>query len=145
MPAPVARVKSQFFDRRAVVEAIGRTRAAVLSKVGAFVRQRARSSMRRRKAVAAAGGPPSAHAGNLKDLLFFALDPEAKSVVVGPVPFVKGEAPHLLEFGGTVQRGTPGGRTRTARYHGNPFMAPALQAEAEAGTLTDVWANSLRP
>lgn len=143
MPDPVVNVRSSFLDRQKVIDAVGRARARVLAKWGAFVRRRARSSMRRRSSVAPAGSPPSAHAGQLKDLLFFAVDPDAKSVVVGPVPFGRGEAPHLLEFGGATRRQPPGGKARTVRYRGNPFMGPALEAEAE--NFADVWSDSVRP
>ena len=37
----VARMRKVFFDRRAVIDRIGRAKAAVLSKAGAFIRRSA--------------------------------------------------------------------------------------------------------
>lgn len=104
MPATL-KVKGLFFDRAVVIKAMSKATLRALSKAGAFIRTRARSSMRRRKRASTPGTPPSAHGGaQLKTLLFFSFDPSTKSVVVGPVPFARGEAPNLNEFGGQVQR-----------------------------------------
>lgn len=82
-------VKNAFFDRPAVQRAIGRARAKALARAGAFIRTRARSSLRRRKKPSAPGSPPSVHArsgdvASLKTILF-AYDTTSDSVVVGPV------------------------------------------------------------
>jgi hypothetical protein len=110
------RVKAQFFDRRAVTDVVDKKKRGLLSKAGAFVRQAARSSIRRRKAVSAAGSPPSAHSrdavATIKNILF-AYEPSTGGVVVGPVALnVKhslngsalqgGTVPNVLEFGGTL-------------------------------------------
>jgi hypothetical protein len=154
-PDIILKATAGFFDRKAVLSMLDKRARGALSRFGAFVRRRARSSMRpggKSGKVAAPGQPPRTHAGNLKRLLFFSWDATTKSVVIGPVPFAGGVAPSLLEFGGT----TPGhGRTiyitraagrdargqfkskgkakvvlnGTVRYRGNPFMGPALRAE----------------
>lgn len=117
-------IKTAFFDTPAVKDAIDAGTRKVLSKFGAFVRTRAKSSIRTRKKSNPPGQPPSSHEGSLKRLIFFAFDPATKSLVVGPVPFRKGEAPRLLEHGGTaIRRGKP------AHYRPRPFMAPAAKAE----------------
>lgn len=110
----VARFRLDFFDSERVLAAVEKAERRVLSKFGAYVRTRARSSIRKRKATSKPGQPPSSHEGSLRRLLFFAYDASARSVVVGPVPFRRGEAPELLETGGTVTRRRrvprPGGR-----------------------------------
>jgi len=120
--------KSAFFDRKAVTDAIDAGTRKVLSKFGAFVRTRARSSIRTRKKSSPPGQPPSSHAGDLKRLIFFAYDAVSKSLIVGPIPFRKGEAPRLLEHGGTTTVKTRSG-SKVKHYRGNPFMEPAAKAE----------------
>lgn len=141
------KVKMLFFDSPRVMRAMDRAARRALSKVGAFVRTRARSSMRRRKGVSKPGQPPSSHAGDLKRLLFFSYDPNTESVVIGPTRFKKGEAPSLLEFGGRavrVRKQSSGkrGRRQIVTYRKHPFMGPAL--EAELPNVPKQWRNSLR-
>lgn len=143
--------KGGFFNRKAVLDAVGRAEAAVLSKAGAFVRTRAKSSLRYRKAPSAPGQPPSAHrtmsrtktnrktgvtkvqgVSPLREFLFFAYDRTTRSVVVGPVRLggKLGNAPAALEKGGdSVVRLGPG-KTRSVGIAARPFMAPAMEAEA---------------
>lgn len=135
------KIKDMFFDRAAVIDRVGVARVKVLSKIGAFVRRRARSSMRRRKKASAPGKPPSVHAGQLKDMLYFGYDPGTESVVVGPVRFAKGEAPALNEYGGQAQR-RRFGVVRTVTYPARPFMGPALKAEEPR--LASMWQDSIR-
>lgn len=118
-------LQAAFFDTKAVRDAVDAGTRKALSKFGAFVRQRARSSIRTRKKSSPPGQPPSSHEGSLKRLIFFAYDAEKKTVVIGPVPFRTGAAPALLEYGGAVPRKSG----RPKRYRGNPFMAPAAAAE----------------
>lgn len=112
-------VKNLFFDRAMVVREIGKINAAALSKAGAFVRRRARSSLRRRKKPSAPGSPPSVHStdnvATLKNILF-AYDRQRQSVVIGPVRlnvhsatwgdegrvFTTGAVPGIHEHGGRV-------------------------------------------
>lgn len=149
------RVINQFFDRPAVQRAVDAGSRRALSKIGAFIRRRARSSIKRRKKISQPGSPPTAHATetpNLKTILF-AYDPRRQSVVVGPVAFNQAifgnksnrtTVPELLEKGGTQaipehqignkwfsidlrrRRTSRPVRWRTARYAPRPFMGPAL-------------------
>lgn len=136
------KIKSAFFDRAAVIADVTKKAVPALSRFGAFVRTRARSSMRRRKKSAAAGSPPSAHTGDIKRLLFFSWDSRTRSVVIGPTPFRDGKAPSLLEFGGTTTRKTAKGRSETLHYRAFPFMQPAF--EAEKPNLPKAWAGAVR-
>lgn len=122
--------KAAFFDSAAVLKRLDTAKRKGLSKMGAFVRQRARSSIRSRRAVSTPGSPPSSHEGSLKRLLFFAYDTATDSVVIGPVPFRRGTAPGLLEHGGTDTRpATPRRVAQVLHYRPRPFMRPALDAE----------------
>src|SRR5690242_12299768 len=81
-------LRDLFFDRKAVVDATTVAERKALSRIGAFVRRRARSSLRRRKRVSRPGEPPSVHSkddtANLKNILF-AYEPSHRRVVIGPV------------------------------------------------------------
>lgn len=129
----VASFKKLFFDREKVLKAAERGQRKALSKFGAFVRRRARSSMRKRKkGHSQPGQPPFVKKGQLKKLLFFGYDPLTKSVVVGPAAIGKSPVPKTHEFGGklTVRRKVSGKRVGVmVRYEPRPFMAPALAAE----------------
>jgi hypothetical protein len=135
-------VKECFFDRAAVKNAVDRATLGVLSKIGAYIRQAAKSSIRTRKEISKPGNPPSSHEGSLKRLIFFSYDPASRSVVIGPVP-LRGvaEAPPLLEFGGTARRARFG-KARTLNYRPRPFMAPAMQQELPK--LSSLWAGSVK-
>ena len=77
------RAKQLFFDRRLVQNRMSKANRKALSKAGAFIRRRARSSLRRRKRVSAPGQPPSVHStdgvATLKNILF-AYEPNLESV-----------------------------------------------------------------
>jgi hypothetical protein len=150
----VAGFKESFFDSAAVLKAMDRTTARSLSKFGAFVRQRARTSIkkapkinprtgqtargRRRKGVvlvdatARPGMPPFGHDDQkLKRLIFFAYDRDAQAVVIGPAWFAnpRGGGPKFIEYGGQTMIRNRGGRNRSVVFDGNPFMNPAAAAE----------------
>ena len=94
-------VKSMFFDRQAVIDAVGRANVKVLSRAGAFIQRRAKSSIRQRKRVSRPGEPPSSHVGTLRNLIYFGFDTRERSVVVGPTPLgATGIVPPTLEYGG---------------------------------------------
>lgn len=136
-------VKKSFFDREKVARAVGDANRKALSRFGGAVRLRARRSMRRRADVSEPGQAPSAHAGQLKELLFYAWDEKSKSVVAGPVPLrTPTGVPRLLEEGGTVMVPAGDGGRRPARYRKFPYMAPAL--EAERPKLADLYKASLK-
>lgn len=162
-------LKHSFFDRKKVIDKVGKVNARNLSKFGAFVRRNARTKqLRRRKAVSSPGSPPSVHSkdkvATLKNILFGL---EGKhTVVIGPVGLngrgeglSAGTVPGTLEHGGTGQlrekkvgkQWRPAGRrqarpgqpvrTRTVKYAPRKFMLPALQAEVSK--FPGLWANSI--
>jgi len=142
-----------FFDKKKIVDAVDKATRKVLAKFGAFVRQAAKSSIRTRKRISQPGQPPSSHAGTLKRLIFFGYDADRRSVVIGPMPFRKAEAPALLEqdhVAGTtrtvvrtVKSKRGGTQRRRMVYRARPFMGPAF--EKEKATLPKRWANSVKP
>lgn len=137
----MVKIKTQFvfFDTDKVIKAVDRGRRVSLSKIGAFMRTRAKGLIRRSKKSALRGQPPRSHVGTLKNLIYFGFDSSKRSVAVGPLKFAKGEAPGLLEFGGDAKRAG-----KSAHYSGNPFMRPALNAELQAGTIPKAFSNTVK-
>lgn len=135
--------KRTFFDAPRVLAATTAAERAVLSRFGAFVRQRARSSIRARKSVSPPGSPPSSHTGLLKQFLFFAFDTERRSVVIGPVRLngKPGDALPLLERGGGAMRARHG-QLVACTYTPRPFMRPAF--DRELSKLPPLWRDSIR-
>ena len=91
------RIKSLFFDRPKVQRAVDKAKRAVLSRAGAFVRQTAKQSIRKRKGVAPSGKPPHSHTGLLRRFIFFGYDCGSDSVVVGPLGFKRSDAPNVSD------------------------------------------------
>jgi hypothetical protein len=139
------RIKSMFFDRTVVKQAVDHAKRKVLSKAGAFIRQTARHSIRKRWGSSKPGNPPHSHEGSLRRLILFGYDRAAESVVVGPLKFRNTGAPQTLEFGGrTTLIRRRGGKVVRAkpRIAARPYMGPAL--EKEAPKLPALWRNSIR-
>lgn len=154
--------KQNFFDRAKVIEAVDEGTRKVLSKFGAFVRQRAKTSIRYRDRAGLPGQPPSAHrtmmrrktnrrtgaskaqaVSPLREFILFAYDSGSRSVVIGPALLKAGSrAPALLEYGGTASVLDPRtGRRKRATYRARPYMRPAF--DAELSSLPDLWKNSV--
>ena len=129
------KLKNFFFDKALVTDhfgAKGKNSLKALSRIGAFIRTRARSMLRKRKRIATRGQPPSIHTSDstitLRNIQF-AYDFSTSGMVVGSVLVNTSKksdppVPNLLEIGGTTSR-----RGKTLRYNPHPWMAPALQAE----------------
>ena len=141
--------KRMFFDRREVQNVFSKQEQKVLSKFGAFVRQRAKSSIRksRKGEVSQPGAPPKSHTGLLKRHIYFSADPQRRSVVIGPTALGNREAiaPAALEAGGMSEVTEPGKgagvrRRRRAWIRPRPFMEPAFREELP--TVNDLWANA---
>lgn len=120
-------IKNFFFDRERVQDALTRSEKKVMSRIGAYIRTRARSSLRRRKAVSVPGQTPSVHSrdkfASLKNILF-GYEPNRHTVVVGPVRFNGAKltagktVPELMEFGGSA-------RILEMRFKGNAWRYPS--------------------
>ncbi|MBW1649017.1 MAG: hypothetical protein JRJ72_13115 [Deltaproteobacteria bacterium] len=140
-------VKRVFFDTKTVRSKTDKATRRVLSKFGAFVRQTAKRSMRKRKKTSQPGKPPSSHTGLLKKFIFFGYDVVRRSVVIGPVRLTRkgrGEAPSVLEYGGAVTMRSlrRAGKKRRARIRPRPFMGPAMEKEKDQ--LPALWRDSAK-
>jgi hypothetical protein len=138
VPLDLARLKKSFFDQKAVKDALDPAVRKALSRFGAFVRTRARSSIRpggksgktkggkaKTTKTSKPGQPPYSHQGDIKRILF-GYDVAAKSVVIGPVVYgSKSGAPENLEHGGYAR--LKGGRRVLVKPR--PFMQPAFESE----------------
>lgn len=138
--------KGRFLDTRKLADRADRAGLRMLGKAGAFTRRKARSSIRRRKRISAAGEPPSSHSGELRNFIFFFVDPKRKSMIAGPT-LLNGAGrgatvPELLERGGDAvlrRAATKKGekeRERFAHYDPRPFMAPAAETEFPKAAAT---------
>jgi hypothetical protein len=111
------KVTEAFFDRAKVVQMTEDRELRALSRIGAFVRRRARTAiLRRRKRVSSPGEPPSVHStddvATLRNILF-AYNRGSQSVVIGPVKLnqlnTKAEGlgsqpvPSIMEHGGKIR------------------------------------------
>lgn len=87
------------------------------------------------------GEPPRVRKGLLKRFLFYAWDPTARTVVVGPQALGRSRTPSVLEFGGQVTLKRRKGN-RTVTIAERPYMAPALTKVAPR--LPQRWRGALR-
>lgn len=107
------RVTDFFFDEDKLDAFITKGEQKAMSRIGAFVRQRMRQILRRRKKVSAVGQTPSVHSNDkyasLKNILF-SYDRFRHNVAIGPVKLNQVNmtdsgsktVPQILEEGGTV-------------------------------------------
>lgn len=127
---PLARIKQAFLDREKVQKSLDKKSLKVLARYGGSVRKTAQYSMRSRKKSAPKGQPPYAHGKKLlKRLLFYSLEKQRKTVVVGPVLLsetAKEGVPKLMEVGGTITRRVKDKSVKYV-YTGHAFMKPASE------------------
>lgn len=125
-----------FIDRPEVLKRIDRKRSRVLAKTGGFGRQTMRRQMRpggKKRKQSQPGEAPRRHANPLLyKLLFFGIDEEDDSLVIGPQLIsssrrVRADGgmtiPELLNEGGSATIRL-GGVTRDAEYLPRPFTEP---------------------
>lgn len=138
------KVTKLFFDKPAVCRAVDRTTRRVLSKIGSYVWRAAKSSIRKRERISQPGQPPSSHTGLLQRFIFFAYEPDDKTVVIGPVKLskpVSNTTLPSLEHGGYSLR-KKHGKIHRVSVRARPFMQPALQQELPK--LPEMWRNAVR-
>lgn len=123
------RVTKAFFDSPAVIKRLTEAERRAMSRIGAFIRRRSRTSLRRRKSVSAPGSTPSVHSrsnvATLKNILF-AYEASKHRVIVGPVKLNQVNStdngrltvPEIHEFGATV-------RIHEMRFRGNGSRDPS--------------------
>lgn len=138
------RMKKLFFDSPKVVRAMDRTTRKVLRRFGAFVRRTALGSIRKRKKTSKPGKLPSSHTGLLRNFIRFDYDSRQRSAVIGPIRLTKkgrGEAPRILEYGGSTVIKDKGKRKRV-RIQPRPFMRPAFAKKLPE--LPAMWRDSVQ-
>lgn len=144
----LVRVRDTFFDRKGVADSIAPAVKKALSKFGAFVRRRAKSSLKYKAGSAAPGKPAHAHrsgaftrttkikgktksqpASPLREMIYFGYDRATQSVVIGPAAGgPRTGAPEKIEHGGTaVVR--HGGKRVAVTIRPRPTMQLAFAAE----------------
>jgi hypothetical protein len=131
------------FTSPRVVFAIEQGQAKVFKRFGAFVRQTARRSIRKRKRVSLPGQPPSSHTGAIKNLIQFAYDAKARSVVIGPIlGSSRSGAPAALEWGAPSRIAAGKRQGEEIRIQPRPYMTPAFTQETSK--LPALWRNSIK-
>jgi hypothetical protein len=137
--------KEGFFDREKVKRAIDVATRKNLSKFGAFVWRKSRSSIRKRKKASPPGKPPSGHdAELLKKFIFFVYEDKRKSVIIGPTRLNKiGNAPEALEYGGQSEVFDKKKlNTKPIEIEERPYMRPAFEDTKKK--LPEIWKNSIK-
>jgi len=151
MAKSIIQFKKMFFDSKEVVSATDKAARSVLSKIGAFIRREAKSSIRpggKKHKTSLPGEPPRSQTGLLKRFIFFGYDTSTQSVVVGPAKLggVKGkDAPHTLEYGGKAAISHQLSAFSSKKYvtiAPRPYMNPALNKNLPK--LPAMWANSIK-
>ena len=148
--------KASFFDSAKVLKKLDSQTRRALSKCGAFVRQTAKNSIKYGLKSSPAGSPPTARRSKafvrttknkktgatksrptspLKELIYFAYDDQARSVVIGPALFRQSKTkgylvPTVLEKGGSVLAVSSDGVVKPTQIAPHPFMNPAMRKEA---------------
>jgi len=147
-----------FFDKQAVLSAVDKATRQNLSKFGAFVRRRAKSSIRpasKKRTVSQPGNPPLSHTGLLRKWILFAWDPSSRSVVIGPtrisnqigftsdMKVTRGTVPSVLEYGGgggVIEKALQDPATgklawvrRNLRTNGSVFLVATLRKRLASG------------
>lgn len=168
------RMKDAFFDKKAVIDAIGRARATVLSKFGAKVRKRAQASLVYTKdgKPAPPGGPPFARRSRqitrksrktgqavlskktgqalkrnvsfLREFTYFAFDGRTASVVIGPERLNSTVDPRALA---ALEFGGPStaiDKGRRVPISVRPHPFMGPALQAEAPGFPGVWKDSVR-
>jgi phage gpG-like protein len=130
-----------FFDKRRVMTATERAERRVLMRIGSYIRQTAKQSIKARVTPAPPGRPPGRKTGFLKKSILFAYDANQSSVVIGPTRAGKAaEITHALEYGGTTTNVAHDDQKQ--KIAARPFMGPA--AAKNLPKLPAMWRDSIR-
>ena len=141
--ADLYRIKSQFFTAKGVADGLDAGTRKSLTKFGAYVRRRAKSSLKYKDGPAPPGQPPHVHrsatfkrkkgkggkkpqpVSPLRELIFFSYDRERKSVIIGPaIGGSRSGAPRTLEESGQAKI-----NGKTVFVRARPTMRPAFEIE----------------
>ena len=162
--------KQQFFDRRRVIDAIGKGKADALRKVGTYIRTTAKSSIRKpgttkKTRISKPGKPPRNQTGKLKQKIFAYYVPNPDRAVIGPVLWRAPKSPvkninypsaaGTLEHGGMVT-GPKRIKTTTqgkyivkglfvAKIEARPYMGPAAKIAFNNGKMDEYLGDLMHP
>jgi phage gpG-like protein len=125
------KVKSDFRPKR-VTNAAKKGNFNSLGHAAASIRRAAMSLIRRSKRPARKGDPPKTRRGKLKRAIFFDIDRNKETAVIGP------SAAKVGKVGGAHEHG---GIYKGADFPRRPFMGPAL--ETSAPRLPRHWRGSI--
>jgi len=156
--------RANFFDKKAVIDAVGAARAGVLAKQGRFVQVAAQRSIRNppkratKEAInrgesvarAPAGQPPYSQTGTLKKFLLYAFDAARGVMVIGPTLLTggsMGDAPSVLEHGGDARVPLTDRRIKRiiwkeVNLKPRPYMGPALERTKDR--LAEIWKDKIK-
>lgn len=102
---------------RRLMRTIERARAGSLHAVGYLVSSIAKGKIVRSGKAARPGQPPTTRRGLMRRAIRYAVAPDKRSVVIGPVYSMVGTAGAAHEYGGKYKK---------QRYPKRPFMRPSL-------------------
>ncbi len=127
----IAKIKTMFLDRAGVTRRLDKGTVKAFRTFGGRVRLTARHSIRKPPKKARKGGKRSPYdrTGRLKKNIFFAVDPDKDSLIVGPIKLdgvATENAPELLEYGGMGRDSRTG---ESVEYPEYPYMTPAFEKE----------------
>lgn len=140
---------STWFNPSVVTNRMERAELQCLTRAGAYVRQVARRSIKKRKHVTSAPGKPPYEHGTFRNTIRFAVDKINRVAYVGAMRINRSKpgtapAPQTLEFGGLSSPGRKPrwwrrknaekvtGRIQLAEYIRNAGFAPIYAAETQA-------------
>ena len=143
-------VQQMVFEADELLKKMASANQRILSRFGAFVRQRGKTSIRPRKAPSQPGAPPSSHVGLLRDYIVFQVEPG--NVIIGPMQLnakVSATSLRALEHGGQsliLRYAWQNGRRvvkdkRVITVQARPSMQPAFEAELQK--VPKLWENAL--
>ena len=133
-----------FLDAPKVVKALDKATRENLKRIGAFIMDDARKSIRPRKKRSKPGNPPNSHAGFLRKGILYGFDVARRSLVVGPIRLNQksGTAPEALEYGGPSIIDYGPNKGKRVSIKARPFMVPAFEKNKDE--LPGLWKNSVR-
>ena len=140
-----ARCRIELQESKRLLERMSSSARKALTEQGRYLRTVAQRSISTKGGVSQPGHPPRSITGLLRNFLFWAYDPTAASVVVGPAAFrANATVPCILEEGGDemahVKVGTKW-QNKVVHIAARPYMAPALVISQQR--LPEYWANNL--
>lgn len=136
-----------FFYNKKVLHLLDKKTHAALGRFGKYVRTVAKNSIKRvgkKAAPSKPGQPPKSRKGLLKNFIFYGFDLAKRSVIIGPQKIygLKGKAPSVLEYGGTVKSKRGKTHITSSKVSARPYMGPAFREGKKH--LASLWSNNVQ-